>query len=137
MVKLKTVSLLIGVNNQYRGQDIKIFENEFEKLLENAINLAGGDTTAVFVLSIPDYGVTPFAANSDKDKIAREIDQYNQIKKEIALKYDIPYFDITEISRSAANNTSLIADDDLHPSGKMYQLWVQKIMPDVKRILKN
>lgn len=123
------VSLLIGVNNQYRGYPIKQYRKEFEQLLAQSIQLAEGDKSRVFVLSIPDYGVTPFAREKNPQKIAVEIDQYNNIARQICEKQEITFFDITEISRNAVNDPSLIANDGLHPSGKMYGLWAEKAFP--------
>lgn len=128
------VSLLIGVNNQYRGYPIEQYRKEFKELLEQAISFAGHDTSNVFVVSIPDYGVTPFAANMDQKKIAEEIDLYNSIAKEYASEYGVKYFDITPISREAASNGELIAGDGLHPSGEMYSRWVDLILPWANQI---
>jgi len=119
------VSLLIGVNNQYRGYRKKQYKKEFEQLLNHAIRLAEDDKNRVFVLSIPDYGVTPFAQDKNPEKIASEIDQYNNIAEEICGKHEVAYLDITDISRKAAYDASLIADDGLHPSGKMYKMWAK------------
>jgi lysophospholipase L1-like esterase len=130
------VSLLIGVNNQYRGYDIEIYRKEFEALLKVAIQKAGGNKKRVFVISIPDYGVTPFAKNSDIGKIAQEIDAYNLINREISLQYGITYFDITPTSRKATQDLSLIAEDGLHPSGKMYAEWVELMLEEVANVLK-
>ncbi|MEP0367568.1 MAG: SGNH/GDSL hydrolase family protein [Cyclobacteriaceae bacterium] len=129
------VSLLIGVNNQYRGYPISQQEEEFEVLLKKAIAFVGGDTSRVFVVSIPDYGVTPFGQNGDPEKIAKEIDEYNALNKRIADLYEIQYFDITPISRSAENNPDMIATDGLHPSGLMYSEWVKLIFPWVHDLL--
>lgn len=122
------VSILIGVNNQYRGISQDIYIKEFEELLNQAINFAGRDTARVFVVSIPDYGVTPFAAGMNKEKIARELDQYNAISKQISERYNVVWFDITPISREAINDRELIASDGLHPSGKMYKRWVDEVI---------
>jgi lysophospholipase L1-like esterase len=130
------VSLLIGVNNQYRGRSAEQFRVEFVDLLETSIKFAGNKPTHVFVVSIPDWGVTPFAANRNKAEIAKEIDQYNAVKKEETEKRGILYIDITPISRQASTDKSLIADDGLHPSGKMYKLWVEKITPELLKKLK-
>lgn len=119
------VSLLIGVNNQYRGYRRKQYRKEFEQLLNHAIRLAEGDKNRVFVLSIPDYGVTPFAQDKNPEQIASEIDQYNNIAEEICGKYEVIYLDITDMSRKAASDGSLIANDGLHPSGKMYEMWAK------------
>lgn len=123
------VSLLIGVNNQYRGRDVEEFRTEFTGLLDRALAFAGNRPDRVLVVSIPDWGVTPFAAGRDRKKIAAEIDAFNGVKQEESAERKILFIDITGISRMAENDTSLIAPDGLHPSAKMYRMWVEKIMP--------
>lgn len=130
------VSLLIGVNNQYRGYDIEEYRTEFIFLLNKAIEYAGGDASKVFVLSIPDWGVTPFAQGRDAEKIAGEIDAFNQINREETQKMGIQYVDITPVSRKAVYYPELIAGDGLHPSGKMYAEWAKLALPIVLDILK-
>ena len=129
------VSLLIGVNNQYRGYDINEYRDQFNFLLEKSIEYADGDANRVLVLSIPDWGVTPFASNRDREKIAREIDKFNLLDRELSERAGVHYADVTENSREADNDTTLIAPDGLHPSGKMYALWAEKTLPIVKEIL--
>ncbi|MBK7427272.1 MAG: SGNH/GDSL hydrolase family protein [Saprospiraceae bacterium] len=130
------VSLLIGVNNQYRGQPISRFETEFRELLEWAIALADGKPERVFVVSIPDYGVTPFGINSGKGPlISMELDNYNSIKENIAGEYNVAFYYITDISRQAENDPSLLAPDKLHPSGKMYKLWLDRFFADVLKMV--
>ncbi len=131
------VSLLIGVNNQYRGENIELYREQFTQLLDSAIRYAGGLSDHVFVLSIPDYGVTPFAASRDPEKIRQEIDLYNTINREISLKKLVNYVDITGISREAANDLSLLAPDQLHPSGTMYARWVEALLGPVLEILER
>ncbi len=121
------VSLLIGVNNQYRGKDPAVYEKEFEKLLNKAIAFAGGNKKHVFVLSIPDWGATPFAANRDRTKIGKEIDQFNTINRKITENAGIVYLSITEGSREATSNALLVAKDGLHPSGLEYGRWAKKL----------
>ena len=121
------VSLLIGVNNQYRGRSQENFRAEFTVLLEKSITLAGGNKEGVFVLSIPDWGVMPFAKGRNQEQIGLEIDQFNAIIKKVCAFYAVSFYDITPISRRATNQTELIASDGLHPSGKMYSLWVEKV----------
>lgn len=128
------VSLLIGVNNQYRGRDTEEYREQFVFLLNKSIEYAGGDANKVIVLSIPDWGVTPFASNRDSKKIAVEIDQFNAVNKEETEKAGARYVDITPISREAVNEPSLIAPDGLHPSGKMYTMWAEKVLPIVLAI---
>jgi lysophospholipase L1-like esterase len=130
------VSLLIGVNNQYRGQSAEIYRTEFTDLLKTATSFAGGNPEKVFVLSIPDWGVTPFAAGRDRQKIAEEIDAFNAIAREECRKLGIAYVDITLLSRRAADDLSLVASDQLHCSGKMYRQWAAQALPVVKNLLK-
>ncbi|WP_273512731.1 SGNH/GDSL hydrolase family protein [Roseivirga sp.] len=124
------VSLLIGVNNQYQGRSVESFAPEFEELLQKAIELAGGDKEKVFVVSIPDYGKTPFGA-SKSDQIARELDEYNAVSLEICSEYNVKYFNITPISRQDDPDGELVAGDNLHPSGKQYSLWVESFYSEV------
>jgi len=121
------VTLLIGVNNQYRGKDPAVYQQEFEKLLHKAIVFAGGNKQQVFVLSIPDWGATPFAANRDRVKIGTEIDLFNAINKKITDGLGIAYISITEGSREATSNALLVARDGLHPSGIEYGRWAKKL----------
>jgi lysophospholipase L1-like esterase len=126
------VSLLIGVNNQYQGKAIEVFEREFEELLQISIKLAKGKKKNVFVVSIPDYGYTPFG-KAKQEKISDELDQYNAISKRIAARYGVKYFYITEISRKGFDDPELVASDGLHPSGKMYAQWVEVIYAGLKK----
>lgn len=129
------VTLLIGVNNQYRGKSSEEYRGELKQLFDIAINYAGGKKEHVFVISIPDWGVTPFAEGRERKKIAAEIDEYNRVKKEETDKAGIKYYDITGISRE--NDPALVAGDGLHPSGKQYGKWVEKFYADVKNALSN
>jgi len=119
------VTLLIGVNNQYRGRDAEQYRGEFAALLQRAIGYAGGDPKKVVVVSIPDWGVTPFAEGRDRAKIGTEMDRYNAINYEEAMRAGARYADITPISRGA--DPDLTAADGLHPSGKQYWDWVKVI----------
>jgi lysophospholipase L1-like esterase len=119
------VSLLIGVNNQYRGYDINKYREQFLFLLNKSIEYAGGDPKRVVVLSIPDWGVTPFARGEDSAQIAKDIDAYNAINREETERAGAFYVDIAPISREAANDRSLVAADGLHPSGRMYTEWTK------------
>jgi lysophospholipase L1-like esterase len=131
------VTLLIGVNNQYRGRDVDNYRQEFQVLLNKAVEFAKAEKDRVIVLSIPDYGVTPFGQKKGQRAIAEEIDQYNAINREISEQAGVNYIDITEISREALTKRYLIAQDELHPSGEMYGLWVDKMMSLVLEILKS
>lgn len=128
------VSLLIGVNNQFQNQDFEIFENQLEELIEKAIELAGGNKDRVFIVSIPDYGVTPFGANNAAS-IGAELDIYNEHLRLRSEFYDLPFINITEISRMLENDDQALASDGLHPSGYQYALWVTEMLPVVKDLL--
>ena len=129
------VSLLIGVNNQYRGRSVENYKPEFESLLKQAIQFAGGNANRVIVISIPDWGVTPFANGRDRAQIAKEIDDYNAANKYISVIYKVNYIDITPGSREAATDLSLVAGDGLHPSAKEYAKWAQKVFAAIKQQL--
>lgn len=121
------VSLLIGVNDQYRGRTVESYKPAFEELLKKAIHFAGDRADHVVVLSIPDWSVTPFANGMDRDKISGEIDAYNLANKLISQQYNVEYIDITPWTREAATDHSLLAGDGLHPSGYEYKRWADKI----------
>jgi lysophospholipase L1-like esterase len=121
------VTLLIGVNNQYRGLSIEEYEKEFEELLAKSIHFAGDEASRVIVLSIPDWGVTPFAEGRDRALIRKEIDQFNSVNKTIAIKRGTYYIDITPWTREAGNDAGLLAPDRLHPSGREYRRWAGSI----------
>ena len=129
------VTLLIGVNNQYRGEAVEDYKPQFELLLKQAITFAKGKNDHVIVLSIPDWSVTPFAKDRDRNKIAAEIDNYNQANKNIALAYHVHYIDITPGTKEAIHDKTLIAPDSLHPSAKEYERWAEKIYEVIHREL--
>jgi len=129
------VSLQIGVNNQYRGYDLETYRHEFSVLLETAIGFTAGQAARVMVLSIPDWGVTPFADGQDRAKIALDIDRYNAVKREEITRAGAYYVDITPQSRLAANEPAQLASDRLHPSGVMYAAWVDLVLPVALAIL--
>jgi len=122
------VTLLIGVNDQYQGLSQDNYRVKFKQVLESAIAFAGGNKSHVFVLSIPDWGVTPFAGGKEAE-VGPLIDQFNGINRSISEAEGVNYLDITGISRQAATEPDLIANDGLHPSGKMYGLWVDQLAP--------
>lgn len=121
------VTLLIGVNNQYRGRKVDDYIQEFESLVQQAIGYAGNDASHVIVLSIPDWSITPYAAGRNRRQIATEIDEYNSANKMIAARYNVHYLDITPATRLAAGDPSLLAEDGLHPSGKEYTIWAEQV----------
>ena len=129
------VTLLIGVNNQYRGRTVENYKSEFESLLKQAIDFATGKADHVIVISIPDWGVTPFASGRDSRQISKEIDEYNAANKMLSEKYKVQYIDITPGTREAATDPSLLAADGLHPSAKEYARWAEKIVAVIKQQL--
>jgi len=129
------VSLLIGVNNQFRGWSIDTYTTEFEDLLQQAIRFAKGDKSKVFVLSIPDYAYTPFGQGRKPEDISKGIDEFNAINRSITEKYQITYFDITPISRKGIEDASLVATDKLHPSGEQYRRWVALLLEEVQQLV--
>ena len=126
--KYDLVTLLIGVNNQYQNKPFELFDTEFRALLDIAIEFADDNAEKVIVLSIPDYSVTPFVVSSNKPSVALAIQQYNTRKKEIAESKGVTFIDITPISQTATADNNLLATDNLHPSSKMYSLWVNEMI---------
>lgn len=122
------VTLLIGVNNQYRGEEVRIYEQTFTSLLQQAIALAANKPTKVFVLSIPDWGITPFAADKNKVQIAADIDAYNSICKKITVSHQCQFINITTVQRNTNHDDEMLASDGLHPSGKQYTLWAEQLV---------
>ena len=125
------VSLLIGVNNLFQGKSTSAYETEFAELLEMAITCAEGNGSGVFVLSIPDYGYTPFG-KANQSAISKGIDAFNEVNKRLSQKMGVTYINITDISRIGLEDPELVADDGLHPSGKMYALWVERILEVIR-----
>jgi lysophospholipase L1-like esterase len=131
------VSVLVGVNNQYRGQTTELYRQDFVETLKEAIRLAKGNPNRVFVLSIPDWGLTPEGAFLDRPRISREIDAFNAVAQEESKKLNLSFIDITPLTRLALADLSLVASDDLHYSSKMYAQWAQKALPIVDQLLKK
>lgn len=130
------VSLLIGVNNQYRGYDIHQYREQFTFLLKKSIEYADNDPNRVVVLSIPDWGVTPFGAGRDRGQIAKEINSFNTVNRQASEKAGVHYVDVTGGSREALHNHSLVAPDGLHPSGEMYSEWAGLVYPKALSVLR-
>lgn len=128
--KYDLVSILIGVNNQYQGKSIEAYREDLHKIFSRAIDISEEGKEGVFAVSIPDYGVTPFGAEN-AEEIGREIDEFNAVFMEMAEEYGVDFYNITPISRRAENEPELIAEDGLHPSGRMYALWVAEIVDEV------
>lgn len=128
------VSLLIGVNNEFQGRSIAVYEAEFRALLERAIRLAHNNPKKVFVLSIPDYGFTPFG-REQQSYVSPRIDSFNQSAEKITRSLGVAWLDITPVSRKGLEIPAWVARDGLHPSGAMYGKWVEQILPEIKKLL--
>lgn len=126
------VTLLIGVNNQYRGRSVSEYKIQFDHLLQRAIHFSGNKTKHVFVLSIPDWGVTPFADGQDRQKIAAAIDAYNATAQKICGQHHVVFIDITASQRIDGDKKEFLAADGLHPSGKEYAKWAEKLAKAVE-----
>lgn len=133
------VSLLIGVNNQYRGRPLDEYRHQFEALLQRAIGFAGGDADRVLVLSFPDWGATPFGAGSGRDlaRIEIETDEFNAAAEVISTQRGVAFVDITDISRTHGTDPAMIAADGLHPSARMYALWAERALPVATQLLQR
>jgi len=133
------VSLLIGVNNQYRGRPLGEYRQQFEALLQRAIGFAGGDAGRVLVLSFPDWGATPFGAGSGRDlaRIEIETDEFNAAAEVISTQQGVAFVDITDISRTHGADPAMIAGDGLHPSARMYALWAERALPVARQLLQR
>ena len=131
------VTLLVGVNDQYRGYPVEGYRSDFRFMLQKAIEYAGGKSEKVIVLSIPDWGFTPFAEDRDTESISQQIDQFNAVNFEETQNAGAHYLDVTLISRMAMDDSELIADDRLHPSVKMYTMWAEKVLPMAREIIKS
>ena len=130
------VTLLIGVNNQYRGRSVESYSLDFEKMLQRAIAFARGNKAQVVVLSIPDWGVTPFAMSKgvDPTQVAKQIDDYNETKKSICAKNGVKYIDITDEYRIAGALPEGVVADELHPSSLIYKSWMKKLLLEVQNM---
>ena len=131
------VSLLIGVNNQYRGRDVDDYVGEFARLLQRAIALADARADRVLVLSIPDWGVTPFARRElrSPQRIARELDAYNAAARDICEAHGVAFVDITPVSRERGAEPTMLVEDGLHPSAAMYAEWTRLALPAVRYLV--
>jgi lysophospholipase L1-like esterase len=130
------VTLLIGVNNQYRGRTVESYAQDFEKMLLRAIAFARGNKAHVIVLSIPDWGVTPFAISKgvNPTQVANQIDSYNETKKAICAKNGVKYIDITAEYRIAGALPEGVVADELHPSSLIYKSWMEKLLLEVQKM---
>ncbi len=133
------VSLLIGVNNQYRGRDLDSYRREFAALLERAIALAGGRADRVLVLSIPDWGATPFGRECGRDltKVSAELDAYNAANRSACERRGVAWVDVTTVSREQAGEAEYVTGDGLHPSAAMYREWAALALPVARRLLND
>ena len=129
------VTLLIGVNNQYRARPVSSFEPEFKSLVKRAIGFAGRKASRVIGVSIPDWGATPFAKGRNGAAIAAEIGAYNDRAAGITRAAGAAWIDVTELSRAMLDDSALVAVDGLHPTGEMYRRWAEAVLPAAERAL--
>lgn len=131
------VTLLIGVNNQYRGRDLANYREEFRALLERAVALAGGEPRRTLVVSIPDWGVTPFARAQGRDAaaVAAAIDAFNAVNRAEAAARGAAWIDVTGLSRERGDAPDMLVADGLHPSAAQYARWVERILPAARAAL--
>jgi lysophospholipase L1-like esterase len=121
------VTLLIGVNNQYRNLSITEFDQEFTFLLLKSLQYNGHQNNRVFVLSIPDWSLTPFAQKKSAEsglllaEISAQIDTFNEVIQKRCEDMEIEFIYITEFTRNCASE--MIAQDGLHYSASMHQIW--------------
>ena len=127
------VTLLIGVNDQYRGRTAEQYREPFRKLLQRAIRFAGGAASKVVVVSIPDWGVTPYAEGRDRAAIAKAIDEFNAVNREESAKAGARYVDVTGVSRKLGDDRSQLVTDGLHPSGSQYREWKDVVASQLSR----
>lgn len=132
------VSLLIGVNNQYRGRPLAEYRQQFEQLLQRAIALASENPARVLVLSTPDWGFTPYAQAHDCNaaQVAREIDDFNAAARACCGDYGVAFVDITPVSRDGGDQPAMLVEDGLHPSAQMYRRWMEVALPVASNLLK-
>ena len=123
------MTLLIGVNNQFQGKLFSIYETEFIELVTSAISFVGGDKSKLIIVSIPDYGYTPFGQNRNPQNISAEIDMYNSFAEDYANENNLSYVYITDITREGLEDPSLVASDGLHPSELAYSRFVERLTP--------
>ena len=135
--RLDFATLLIGVNNQYRGRSVAEYRGEFAELLRRTIRFTGGDAGRVMVLSIPDWGVTPFARAEKRDpaQVAAEIDAFNAAARQVAEQHGVAFVDITGTSRECGGEDAMLVADKLHPSAAMHASWADAALPVARRLL--
>lgn len=129
--KFDLVSLLIGVNNQYQEKPYGKYKREFKKLLKKAISLSKNDNAGVFVVSIPDYGVTPFAKEKEKTHAIEDLKEYNSYAEQICEKYKVAFYDITARSAELGKSEDMLIEDMLHPNAKQYRSWIDVFFPQL------
>jgi lysophospholipase L1-like esterase len=131
----RLVTLLVGVNDQYRGRSPGEFRPSYRRILDTAVRFAGGDPRRVLVPSIPDWGATPFAAGRDREAIAAGIDAFNGVVQEEVQAVGAQFVDLTSLSRQLGADPAFLAEDGLHYSGRMYRLWAERLLPHARRVL--
>lgn len=125
------VSLLIGVNNQYQEKSLSKYKREFKSLLKKAITSSKYGNKSVFVVSIPDYGVTPFAIEKNKTNAIKDLLEYNAYARQLCDEYHVPYYDITALSADLGKSEMMLIEDKLHPNEQQYKSWIDSFLPQL------
>lgn len=133
--KFDLVSLLIGVNNQYQEKSMRKYKREFKKLLKKAISKSKYENQSVFVVSIPDYGVTPFAKEKDKTDAITDLLKYNAYARQLCEEYGVPFYDVTALSTELGQSVDMLNEDKLHPNDKQYRSWINSFLPQLVKQL--
>ena len=136
-IQWDVITLLIGVNNQYQNKDIDLYKQEYQILLRECLKLVNQNPNRILGVSIPDYSVTPFAQQFNTQKISKEINEYNRIANHFLTAAGCKNVNITGLSRLSENDESLLTNDNLHPSGKQYKLWSERIFPELTFTMQN
>lgn len=126
------VTLLIGVNDQYRGHAPDATLADHREAFARAVRLAGDDPARVVAIAIPDWGVTPFAADRDRARIARELDALNAAQRAHVRAQGAHWVDVAELSRAHGDAPAYLAADGLHPGPRAYAVWAERIAPAVR-----
>lgn len=129
------VTLLVGVNNQYRGRSVEEFSQQFFEILSDAIALVSFNRSNLYVLSIPDWGITDFARDRDRAEITRQITLYNNVIQESTHQEGAEFIDITSEYTDTLYDRSLLAEDGLHPSPIEYARWANMLFDRISRKL--
>jgi len=127
-------SILIGTNDVIQGIRDDDYRRNLEHILDAIEAVAGAGRT--FGVTSPDYTVTPAGADYGDPRVrGPELRARNELFSAVLGARGVPVADIHDISLRAAGDRSLVARDGLHPSGRQYGLWLDRIVPVVEGLL--